>query len=89
MLLPFIKAGQAEEVNKYDLCEGADPNVEKNEEVSDVGSFLTGIIATWKSPPGSLTARFETTDHHTEFCQYLHSRPLLYLTSRLRVLAWI
>jgi hypothetical protein len=64
MLLPLIKAGQAEEVNKYDLCEGADPNVEKNEGVSDVGSFVTGIIATWKSPPVSLAELFRTTHHH-------------------------
>jgi hypothetical protein len=68
MLLPLIKAEQAEEIKQYDLCEGADPNVEKNENVSDVGSFVIGIIATWKSPPVSLAALFIITGHHIDFC---------------------
>lgn len=68
MLLPYIKAEQAEKVKECELCEGAEPIVEKNATISDVGLFMTGIIATWKSPPVSLAALFRTTHHHIDFC---------------------
>jgi hypothetical protein len=56
MLLPYIKAEQAEKVKEYDLCEGAEPNVGKNATISDVGLFMTGFHATWNSRPVSIGA---------------------------------
>jgi hypothetical protein len=56
MLLPYIKAEQAEKVKEYDLCEGAEPNVDKNATISDVGLFMTGFHATWNSRPVSIGA---------------------------------
>jgi hypothetical protein len=56
MLLPYIKAEQAEKVKEYELCEGAEPNVEKNATISDVGLFMTGLLVTWDSPPVSIGA---------------------------------
>jgi hypothetical protein len=88
MLLPYIKAEQAEKVKEYDLCEGAEPNVDKNATISDVGLFMTGFHATWDSPPVSIGGHCTMGKNVDVLCAQLNIRLTLCLKSRHRLLAW-